>query len=310
MLPAETVLRAAARWLRLLNGTHLAQAWALIRADSRYTDLTQTQYAAALQWLQTLKLVADAGRGDELAADVVALPEALLNVVLFERGLEHASPAWLADADQLIPDPTELPGDALQLAKVLGLTDAAAFNAALRVHGKIDLERRQLIGSAGELELVILLEDLYPGSTTHVALKHDGFGYDILFRYGEYEWHLEVKSTTRRGRLSVHLSRHEHDVGARDPQWRLVVIGLDEGLKLRALATAKHSKIMGRAPRDFSQLSQWASVLHQLGPDDLDAGLNLGDADVLDAAASCRCALQGIGIQSHSMFAWMPQLDA
>ena len=309
MLPAETVLRAATRWVRLLKGTHLAQAWALIRADSRYTDLTQTQYAAALQWLQTLELVVNTGRGDELAADVVALPEAHLKVLLFERGLEHANPAWLADADQLIPDPSELPGDVSQLAKILGLSDSTAFNSALHVHGKIDLERRQLIGSAGERELVNLLEKFYPGSTTHVALNHDGFGYDILFMFGESEWHLEVKSTTRRGRLSVNLSRHEHEVGLRDSLWRLVVIGLDEGLKLRALATAKHSKIMGRAPQDFSQMSQWTSVLHQLGPDDLDAGLNLSSAIALDETARCKGDLQDDEIVAYSMFAWMPRFN-
>src|SRR5882762_5714106 len=104
MLPADAVTRAAARWLRILHTSTLSQAWGLIRADTNYTDLTQTQYASALEWLGALELVVDGSDGVELSASVKPLPQAQLDQLLFERSLERAAPAWLPDADILIPD--------------------------------------------------------------------------------------------------------------------------------------------------------------------------------------------------------------
>src|SRR5258707_15037768 len=136
MLPAETITRAAARWLRILQTSTLRQAWGLIGADTNYADLTQTQYASALEWLRALKLVIDGSDGVELSAAVKALPRTQVNQLLFERGLELATPAWLPDADLLIPDASELPQDAAKLAQTLGLADDVALLAVKHVHGR------------------------------------------------------------------------------------------------------------------------------------------------------------------------------
>jgi hypothetical protein len=278
MLPANAVSRAAARWLRILRTSTFIQAWSVIEADSSYTDLTKTQYASALDWLLALDLLVDGQYGLELATAAKALPQLELNQLFFERSLERAAPAWLPDSDLLIPDETELPQDAAALAQILDLSDQLALLAVRRAHGRVNLAERSAIGLAGERALVGILEDRWPGSTTHVSQTDDGFGYDIVFNHKKIEWHLEVKTTTRRGRLVVYLSRHEHEVGLSDPSWRLIVVGLDDRLQLRTVATAKFAEIAARAPQDRHNYAKWQSTSHHLTDRDVEGGLSfLGD---------------------------------
>ena len=272
MLPPDTVVRAASRWLRILRSSTLSQAWSLIGANANYTDLTQTQYALALDWLRAAKLISP-GPASELSPAGKNLPYAQVDQLLFERSLELAAPAWLPDADRLARDGSDLPQDAANLAVTLGLSEAVALVAVKRVHGRVELAHRDRVGMAGEQALVRLLERNWPVSTVHVSLTDDGFGYDILFRHGSLEWHLEVKSTTRRGRLVIYLSRHEHEVGLVDPSWRLIVVGLDSNLEIRALATVRRSAITDRAPKDSYASTRWQSASYQLTSKDLDLGL-------------------------------------
>lgn len=308
MLPADTVARAAARWLRILRTSTLGQGWSLIRADSNYTDLTQTQYASALEWLKVLGLVIHGLDDVELSAVVKALPEAQGKQLLFERGIQHAAPAWLPDSDLLIPDASELPQDAAGLADTLGLSDDAALLAVRHIHGRIDLAQRAQVGAAGERALIDLLESQWPGSTVHVALANDGFGYDVLFRHGNVEWHLEVKSTTRRGRLVIYLSRHEHEVGLRDSKWRLIVVGLDDQLRLQAIATVRYPTVAERGPEDLCAEAKWQSTSHQLAPRDLQCGLSFLEAPAADLNSATREFIQRRNYQPHGGFAWMPTL--
>lgn len=305
MLPAETVILAASRWLRILRTSTVSQAWSLIRADAKYTDLTQTQYASALEWLKAIGLVVAESGGAKLAAFAGILPSAQMNKVLFERSLERAMPAWLPDADLLIPDSSELPQDVAGLAEMLGLSENDALSAVRHVHGRIDLALRAKIGLAGECALIDFLEGRCPGSTVHVANTDDGFGYDVLFQFENKEWHLEVKSTTRRGRLAIYLSRHEHEVGLRDPNWRLVVVGLDEELRLSALATVRYAEVAERAPRDLSIESKWQSASHQLTSKDLVAGLTFLNASLANSSGFHSFFSPYAG-SSQKKFAWMP----
>src|SRR5438445_278365 len=98
MRPAESVTRAADRWLRLLRTSTLAQAAALLRTDAQFTDLTMTQYLAALEWLKTLRLVVDTPRGLGLSPQLDGLPSELSRQILLERAFEDDSPPWLRDA--------------------------------------------------------------------------------------------------------------------------------------------------------------------------------------------------------------------
>lgn len=306
MLPPDNVVRAAVRWLRLLRASTVGQASSIIQADASYTDLTQTQYLSGLDWLRNLGLLSDQRHGVDLPGAVKGLPEEQLSQLLFERILEKAAPAWLPDADLLVPDAGELPQDAASLAETLGLSERVAFVAVRHVHGRIDLAERARVGIAGERALVDLLERQWPGSTTHVALTDDGFGYDVLFRVSNVQWHLEVKSTTRRGRLVIHLSRHEHEVGLHDPNWRLVVVGLDDQLRLQGVATVEHSELFGRAPRDVCAETKWQSASHELTSKDLQRGFSFLDAPVFDLEPTADQVPANSSSYMLKAFTWMP----
>lgn len=304
MLPADGVLRAAQRWLHLLALSTPPQASALIRADAGYTDLSPTQYAAAFEWLKDVGLLENSPPGVRLAPAARGLPDAEIHQLLFTRSLEALAPAWLPDADVLVPNSSELPQDAAELAAIFGLGDAAAMLAVRQVHGRIDLAERARIGAAGESGLVALLEQRWPGSTVHVALNDDGLGYDIVLMLSQGAWHLEVKTTGRRGRLVLYLSRHEHEVALADPDWRLVVVGLSDDGKPAALATGRHEALQNRAPYDRHSAARWESTRHQLGPADLQPGLPFLGAppSLTDAGSLLYCGSVGTG----SPYAWMP----
>ena len=136
------------------------------------------------------------------------------------------------------------------VAATLNLSDRMALSAIRHVHGRVDVSRRAELGSDGERGLIELLEQHWPGTTVHVSATDDGFGYDVLFRHSGVEWHLEVKTTLRRGRLVVYLSRHEYEVSVRDPHWRLIVVGLNEEKHACAIATVQHEAVFGRTPQD------------------------------------------------------------
>lgn len=305
MLPADSVLRAAQRWLHLLGQSTLQQAWALILADAKYTDLSPTQYAAALEWLKDIRLLENSTAGVRLAPDARGLPAAHTSELLFTRSLQTLAPAWMPDADVLVPDASELPLDATDLAALFGLGDAAALLAVRQVHRRIDLAERARVGAAGELGLVTLLEQRWPGSTVHAALDDDGLGYDIALMLGADTWHLEVKTTGRRGRLVLYLSRHEHEVAMLDPDWRLVVVGLSDDDKPAALATARLEALQDRAPRDCHPAARWESARHQLSPADLQPGLPFLGSPPTPADAVSLLYRGSTG--TSSPYAWMPR---
>ena len=305
MLPPEGILKGAVRWLHLLRTSTVEQALRIIAADSQYTDLTQTQYASSLDWIESLQILEFGEGTGRLAPRLQLLPEDQLLELLFLRAVAHESPAWLRDADLLVHTSTELPHDVLELASTLGVAEDAAFRSVTRLHGHVDTKERERVGRAGEAALVTLLEACWPGSTTHVSMIDDSFGYDILFRSGRSEWHLEVKATTRRGRLVIHLSRNEHEVSLRDPRWRLVVVGIDDFSRLQAIVTVPTSSIVRRAPRDEVAESRWDSVSHDLRPDDLQGGLPF--LPLLPAMTDelLLALVKSGGVQRFG-FAWMP----
>lgn len=277
MLLAETIAEAARRWIALLRTSAFPQASALIRADARYIDLTKTQYSTALDWLTVQKFVRAGENGLELNPRFALRTPAQMNQVLFERILETSDLPWLADADSLIPDASELPQDAAKIGAMLGLSDMCAFLTVRQIHGRIDLEKRALTGAAGEKALMAFLELRWPGAASHVAESNDGFGYDIAFFHSGVEWHLEVKSSVRRGRLTVYLSRHEFEVGRSDPNWRLIIVGLTPDLRMHSLSTAPFPAVVCRAPADSCFESKWQSASFQLPAEELVKGLDFVD---------------------------------
>ena len=300
-LPPESTALAAARWLSLLRSLAPEQAGAVLAAEPRYADLTRRQYWEGLDWLHKLGILNGDG---SLATQLRELPPPRLSEIVFARELERSRPAWLPDADILINDTSDLPTDAVSLGKALGLAGPQVHDAVRAVHGRIDHELRSSIGLAGELALIDVLEEVWPGSTTHIAATDDGFGYDVLFRSSQVERHFEVKATTRKGRLVVHLSRHEFRVGLIDPAWRLVIVGLNPDNTVGALATVLASRLAERAPTDTHATSSWENARYELSTTDLVPGLGMAN-DVSSSDPLARCLLD-CGSIGTCDFAWMP----
>lgn len=302
MLPADGILRAAERWLRLLSRSSFTQASALVRSGTDYTDLSPTQYASALEWLQQVGLIVASTTDLRLACELQNLPETEIRQTLFNQGLQEMAPLWLADADTLVRDVSELPQDALELASALRLSERAALIGVRQVQGQVDLVERARVGAEGEVQLVALLEDAWAGCARHVALDNDALGYDIVVSLDSQVWHLEVKTTTRRGRLNVYLSRNEYEVGSIDPQWRLVVVGLGDNEQLTAVATVKQEILHDRTPLDRHVASRWESCRYELTPSDMEAGLSFLNEN--QKTRDPRFAL-GLPHNDDSTFAWM-----
>ena len=261
---------------------------------------------SALDWLKSAGLIVESQDGYGLTSEFVAVAADYVPYALFQKALEFAPPVWLSDADSLIPDDGELPEDARGLATALGLGNKAAYSAIQNIQGKVDLASRAMIGALGEQALVEILEKWRPGSTLHVAQYSDAFGFDIRFRYQKVDWHLEVKSTVRRGRLKIYVSRNEYEVGSRDPHWRLIVLGLDENHQIAALATLPSSRLGALAPVDATAAGRWQSASFELKTDDLIRGMDfLSEPGLFLQRLS---SVPGDGDFSDPGFAWMPAM--
>jgi hypothetical protein len=306
VLPPEAVLLAAARWLRLLQRSSVEQAAAIIRADAALADLSVTQYSQGLEWLAGIGLLEEGTGALDPSGGLGSLSPSELHELLLAATLDAARPPWLQDADLLVRDTADLPQDIVALARTLDVGDEVALRSIAAVHGKMDLEQRALVGSAGELGLIAVLEEEWPGSTYHVAADHDGFGYDVAFRSAGETWHLEVKSTSRLGRLVIHVSRHEHEVALRDPAWQLVAAGLDGDSRLECLATISYPELAARAPRELHPTARWESVRYAISPENLTGGLAFVPG--LTASASRYLGASGMTAAATG-FAWMPAAE-
>lgn len=247
-MPPESLLLGALRWLEILeSGTGVPRARALLTTHSNYSDLTPTQYSSALSWLKDLGLL----RHTESATPA---PLRILEAIF-----EKSPPAWVQDADNLVRSPDELPSDAISAGNALGLDPRAVFAQLVSSWGKVDTAARERAGAAGEAELVSVLRRCTSGFVDHVSMRSDGFGYDVSYRDGDTLMHLEVKSTTRRGRFTFYLSRNEFNVMLSDEQWVLVTVKLDFDLKLVGVGHIPGKWILSNAPQDVPQFASWAS---------------------------------------------------
>ncbi|MFH8771482.1 DUF3883 domain-containing protein [Streptomyces sp. NPDC017958] len=254
-VPPDPILRAAVRWLERLPASGAARLRALFTAHSEFSDITPTQYEAAYAWIQ------DTGLLDDLHSSIPAHRR------VFDSAILHSRAPWFPDAGLLVRTPDELPDDALRAAASLGLSEDEAFGQLCSVWGKVDTQERSRIGAAGELALVELLEASTTAYIGHVAAWSDGFGYDIAVHDAQRTAHLEVKSTTRHGRLTVHLSRNEFETMRRDPDWELVVIRLTLDYELEDVATVPKEWIAAQAPADSSVNGRWESCRLDVPPD-------------------------------------------
>ncbi|WP_158578784.1 protein NO VEIN domain-containing protein [Spongiactinospora rosea] len=166
---------------------------------------------------------------------------------------------WFQDADILVQDPGELPEDALTAAEALGIDRGQAFRHVHALWGKVDLEQRERIGAAGETALVKLLEGSVDAQIRHVSQASDGHGYDIEVAGTSCWLHIEVKTTPRRQRITVFLSRHEYETMIRDPAWQLVAVRLSANLEIEAVCSVPREWIAQNTPRDRVVSGRWES---------------------------------------------------
>ena len=274
----------------------IVDADAVIRSSPELGDLTLTVYGSALDWLRQLEVVEESPDGTRLRTDVAGLSPLARRQRVFESALAALTPAWLAGGGLEFASGAELPLDALALADGVGLGEEAARIAVTRLTGRVDLALRAEIGRAGENALVSLLQEAEQASVVHVARFDDGLGYDVAIVVNGIEWHLEVKSTPRRGRLTVYLSRNEFEIARQDKHWRLVIVGLSgDDFQPLAVATADQSVLFSTAPADSAQSGRWMSARFELAPSALVAGLPFLDLGEPMALPS-----------QPGHFAWMP----
>jgi len=132
---------------------------------------------------------------------------------------------------------------------------------AIRVaHGKVNVEERNRLGTAGELALMALLTEAGDGRPIHVAASSDAYGFDIFWAGHRESRAIEVKTTARRGRLTIHVSRHEYEISFQQPGWRLVIVFLSPSDELTAVATLSTEWIHANAPSDGSPNARWESA--------------------------------------------------
>lgn len=243
-VPPDPILRAASRWLEHLAISDVTRTRALFTSHRAYADVTPTQYAAALTWLQESDLITAEG-------DIRVPPEP---VSVMEAAVRNA--LWLPDADLLISGITELPEDALRASGILGISSEDALAVVRQAWGKVDTEARVRVGTAGEVALVELLRDATDMPVRHIAATSDGYGYDIAVD----TTHIEVKTTMRRGRLTIYLSRNEYETMRRDPGWLLALVRLDQDLQPTAIATLDRSWIEEVVPGDHHPRGRWESA--------------------------------------------------
>ena len=282
----NSTLKAARRWIELLRVSSYESARALLGSESRYADLSRTQYGAGFDILSELGLVSKPNLG---LGDLAAIPVDDLCAMLYGALLKAAPPPWLPDSDILINSPVELPSDAIGAGAALGLGESLLLNSIRSAHGKVDISARQEVGLIGEELLVGLLEAEWPDSTAHISLVDDGAGYDIAFSASGCELHLEVKTTTRRGRLVFYLSRNEHEVALRDPHWRLALVGLAGDRTLGAIACVDYRQLAAVVPLDRDFTAQWQSVRFEIGAHQTQPGipgLPMDDAAAADNTSS------------------------
>lgn len=255
-LPPRSILLAAKRWLDVLpSAGGVSRARSILTHVARYSDLSPTQYATALSLLRDLRVPLE------------NVPSGRSSTALLAAILEQAGPPWFPDADELVRSPAELPFDIAAVGEALGLSLAEVHQQVMVSWTKVDTAARERIGAAGEAALVALLVENTNGTVEHSSLDSDAFGFDVSFAEGPITAHIEVKSTTRRGRFVAYVSRHECEVMLRDPHWMMLALRLGDSLGLEAVGVVPREWIAANLPRDVGLSASWASCKIDVPPD-------------------------------------------
>ncbi len=247
-VPPSPILVAASRWLTLLPTSGTNRTRTLLTSHTQFGDLTPSQYQAAYEWLETMGLL---GSG-------VPSSDREISAAIFQAAISDS--LWLPDADVLIADSSELPADALRAADATGTDPEHAYAIVRQISGKVDTAERALLGAAGELALLALLEPAVRARVRHVAAESDGYGYDIAVEGTGKIVHIELKTTSRHARTKVYLSRNEFETSRRDAEWILTVARLDQEMRIVSLSTVDREWLMLNVPSDRGNMGRWESA--------------------------------------------------
>ncbi|MFD3803262.1 protein NO VEIN domain-containing protein [Streptomyces sp. NPDC058619] len=194
-------------------------------------------------------------------------------VRIYDAAIVDSGAAWLPDADVLIQSPDEIPEDALRAAEALGLEPNAAYARIGAAWGKVDIAARARVGAMGEEALLRILRGSTTAAVEHIAAWSDAHGYDIAVDGPACSAHLEVKSTTRRGRLTVFLSRNEYETMRRDPDWHMVAVQFGLTSEPIAVSTVPSAWIAAHVPADPGAFGRWAACRLDIPPDVPEPGI-------------------------------------
>ncbi|WP_373869709.1 protein NO VEIN domain-containing protein [Sphaerisporangium siamense] len=119
-----------------------------------------------------------------------------------------------------------------------------------------------------------LLSDATSATVRHMAAESDGYGYDISVETPSRSIHLEVKTTIRRGRLRIYLSRNEFETSTQDPTWVLTVLRLSHDLQPLAVATVDRDWLLAAVPADQTLGGRWESARLDVPPEATSSGMH------------------------------------
>ncbi|MBS0240146.1 MAG: DUF3883 domain-containing protein [Proteobacteria bacterium] len=262
-LVEPAILEAARRWIKELRFGSKSEAEASFFSHHVMSDLTPSQYFAALTWLRDVGLFDGVG----LTADAT-------DEVLLERALVHGRPKWLLTGDDLwLEKADEMPLDVERLRLVLGLTDRECAAAVRSAFGKVNTAAREEVGRLGEEAVVKLLRGGRDVRVEHVSLATDGLGYDVIVSRADLRLKLEIKSTRRRSRFEFYLSRNELLAAKEDSSWRLVGALLSSSNNLDLLVTVDRGWLVQATPDWNGLSSRWETARYRPPPSALALGI-------------------------------------
>lgn len=290
--PPDPVLVAATRWLQEVRAGGWGRAWGVLRSSGAYADLTPTQYQAGRRWLSEAGL-------DGIHAHGMLEDSEIAEQVL-QAAIEQNPPAWLADAESVIFGEEDLPLDLTGRAGALGLSAQRCLSVIRAAAAKVDTAAREAVGAWGEAEVMRLLSLAADGMAEHVAAYDDTLGYDILLRHAGTALHLEVKTTTRRGRLAFYLSRHEFRMAGADERWRLIAVLARPGAPATAIVSVSSEWLHAAAPRDLPHGGRWESARFEPPVSMLEPGISgVRIRPGAEGSEAARLIRDGIAIQAQ-----------
>ncbi len=258
MKTPEAILLAAKRWLVELDRRTLPQARTTFSTAASFRDLTPTQYELAFSWLVQHGLLSPKG----FRTDKVTLPE----IQIVRVAIRQSEPVWLADADKLVPDASELPLDVLGLGTCLQVSESDLHDEVVRAWRVYDNSVQAALGEAGERAMLEWLRTNLPSDLEIVQFAgiDDSVGFDFaVAQDGKFAARIEVKATRRPNSVVFYLSRNEFHVMRTRPDWCLQIVQLDSRNSIVQMYWLSRNQIEAWSPKD-GKMAIWQSMRFDL----------------------------------------------